>query len=125
MSDQARRTIKLGLLQMSMEVRPDRNLSKALRMIARAAKKGANVVCLPELFTTRYFAQYEGEDLSMEERMAFLETIPGKVTDALCKAAPGQQRGRGRRFHLREGRGPVVQRLGGHRCRRGAAGQVP
>lgn len=87
MSDQVRRTLRLGLLQMSMEVEPEKNVSKALRMVRSAARKGANIVCLPELFTTRYFAQYEGDDLSMEERMAFLETIPGKVTDRLCQAA--------------------------------------
>jgi len=85
--NQARRKVKLGLVQMEMAVSPEENLLKAVAGISKAAKRGADIVCLPELFTTRYFAQYEGDDLSDEERGAFLERIPGRVTDALCKAA--------------------------------------
>jgi agmatine deiminase len=84
---QIRRTVRIGLVQMEMAISPEENISKAVRGIAKAAKRGANIVCLPELFTTRYFAQYEGKDLSEEERGAFLERIPGRVTDALCRSA--------------------------------------
>ncbi|HSV42453.1 MAG TPA: nitrilase-related carbon-nitrogen hydrolase [Methanomassiliicoccales archaeon] len=85
--DEGRRLVRLGLAQMSMVPDQGKNLAKAQRMIASAAKKGADIVCLPELFTTMYFAQYDGQDLSSDEKGAFLETIPGKVTDALCQAA--------------------------------------
>ena len=85
--NQGRKLVKLGLIQMRMEVDPAKNLEKAVRMIRKAARRDANIVCLPELFTTRYFAQYEGQDLSDEERGAFLETIPGQVVDTLCRVA--------------------------------------
>lgn len=85
--NQVRRTVKLGLVQMEMAISIEDNLSKAVKGIAKAAKRGANIICLPELFTTRYFAQYEGNDLSDEQKGAFLERIPGRVTDALCKIA--------------------------------------
>lgn len=87
MSKEARRTVKLGLLQMSMDIEPEKNLDRAVHMVARAARHDADIVCLPELFTTRYFAQYDGNDLTMEERSAFLERVPGKVTDTLCQIA--------------------------------------
>jgi predicted amidohydrolase len=85
--NQERRTVRIGLVQMAMVISPEENIAKAVNGIAKAAKRGANIVCLPELFTTRYFAQYEGADLSDEERGAFLERMPGRVTDALSKAA--------------------------------------
>lgn len=82
-----RSRIKLGLVQMKMEVGIEKNIQKAVMHIKEASRKGADIVCLPELFTTRYFAQYEGGGLSEEEKGAFLERIPGRTTDALCKVA--------------------------------------
>jgi len=72
--------VTLGLVQMSMASEKKRNLEKAARMVSEAAAKGANVVCLPELFNSPYFPQYEkgkGEP----------ETIPGPTSRALSKAA--------------------------------------
>jgi len=42
---------------------PGRNLDKALTRVSDAAGKGANVVCLPELFQTQYFCQREDHAL--------------------------------------------------------------
>jgi len=47
----------VGLVQMACGPDPAENLQKALTRIADAAAKGANVVCLPELFQTQYFCQ--------------------------------------------------------------------
>jgi len=76
--------ITLGLVQMKMGESAGENLRKAISMIAQAAKKGAQIVCLPELFTAPYFAQ---EAKARKEAEKFAEEIPGKTTAALAAAA--------------------------------------
>jgi N-carbamoylputrescine amidase len=44
---------------MSCEVDPDANLAKAARLVREAAAQGAQVVCLPEMYRSRYFCQTE------------------------------------------------------------------
>ena len=75
-------TVKVGLIQMSCDERPEANLKKAISRIGEAAKKGAQVVCLQELFRSQYFCQTEDIALSNS-----LKTIPGPSTDALSKVA--------------------------------------
>lgn len=70
----------IGLIQMSMTKSPAHNLNKALTWIERAAKHGANVICLPELFRSKYFCQTE--DI---ENFDLAETIPGVSTQAISK----------------------------------------
>jgi N-carbamoylputrescine amidase len=53
------RTFKVGLVQMAMSPAPDANVAKAAGLVAAAARRGAQVVCLPELFRTPYFCQSE------------------------------------------------------------------
>src|SRR5580693_8842294 len=67
-----------------MKIAPDRetNLAKAEAAIAAAAKLGAQVVCLPELFTGYYFCQKE--DISLFD---LAEPIPGPSSDRLGAAA--------------------------------------
>jgi N-carbamoylputrescine amidase len=72
----------LGLIQMSMSEKPDDNLKKAADRIVKAAKMGAQVICLPELFRSRYFCQKE--DI---ENFNLAETIPGSSTEVLGKIA--------------------------------------
>jgi len=74
--------IVLGLIQMSMSSDSEENGRKAIRMIQEAAERGAQIVCLPELFTTLYFPREEKIDAS-----GLAETIPGKTTEILSKAA--------------------------------------
>jgi len=50
---------KIGLVQMAMSADPDANLNTAVAKVAEAAAAGARLVCLPELFRSRYFAQHE------------------------------------------------------------------
>ena len=50
---------KVGLIQMSAAADPDENLQKAVSMTEQAASQGAQLVCLPELFRSRYFCQKE------------------------------------------------------------------
>jgi N-carbamoylputrescine amidase len=73
---------RVGLVQMRCEPDPDRNLRHAQDAIADAARQGAEVVCLPELFRTPYLCQ--SEDAS---RFDWAEAIPGPSTEALAKQA--------------------------------------
>ena len=50
---------KVGLIQMRCTPEPSENLARAKDMVREAAKKGAHIVCLPELFLTQYFCQRE------------------------------------------------------------------
>jgi N-carbamoylputrescine amidase len=74
--------LKLGLVQMSCGHDPSANLMKAIERIAAAAKKGARIVCLQELFRSRYFCQSEDH-----RNFKLAETIPGPSTDALGELA--------------------------------------
>lgn len=71
-----------GLLQLGFSADVDDNLKKAVSWVDKAAKKGAQVICLPELFRSQYFCQKE--DVSVFE---LAETIPGPSTEAMKKAA--------------------------------------
>ena len=76
--------VVLGLLQMRMGKDRHDNLLHALSMIGKAAGRGANIVCLPELFTSPYFAQHEG---GKEGAKKYSEAMPGETTRALSQAA--------------------------------------
>jgi predicted amidohydrolase len=74
------RTLKLGMVQMSMSEAKEANLRKALRLTEEASAKGAQVVCLPELFAWRYFPAGRRSRQEPEE-------IPGPTSRALAGAA--------------------------------------
>ncbi len=61
---------------------PGANLSKALKRIQEAAARGANIVCLQELFSSLYFCQEENPAI-----FDLAEPVPGPTTEALAKAA--------------------------------------
>ena len=50
---------KLALIQMKMSSAKEKNVLNAIAKIRLAKKKGASIVCLPELFLTNYFCQSE------------------------------------------------------------------
>src|SRR5450755_776807 len=54
---------RVGLVQMSCSPDPDANLDKAADRVREAARGGANIVCLPELFGAQYFCQREDAEL--------------------------------------------------------------
>jgi len=62
--------------------KPENNFARAVDFIRDAAKSGAQIVCLPELFRSQYFCQMENHD-----NFSLAETIPGPSTDALTKLA--------------------------------------
>jgi N-carbamoylputrescine amidase len=76
------RKYNVGLVQMRMGSEPEANFVAAVRHIREAARLGANVVCLPELFRTQYFCQRE--DLRLFD---LAEPIPGPSTERLAALA--------------------------------------
>lgn len=74
--------VTVGLIQTSVSENLATNLEKTLRMVRGAAKRGAQIVCLQELFRTRYFPQFEKKDFS-----SFAETPAGESTTALAALA--------------------------------------
>jgi len=75
-------TFKLGLVQMRMATGPDENLDSAIQSIRQAAKSGAQVICLPELFRTQYFCQSQDPEI-----FELAEPVPGPTTHALAAVA--------------------------------------
>jgi N-carbamoylputrescine amidase len=77
-----RKKYRIGLVQMSCGPEPDANVAKAAERVADAAKKGAAVICLPELFRTQYFCQREDHTFFDEA-----EPIPGPTVDRFAAIA--------------------------------------
>ncbi len=73
---------KIALIQMSCGVSTADNLTKAAELVREAARAGANVVCLPELFRAQYFCQREEHAL-----FDTAEAIPGPSTELLGQVA--------------------------------------
>ena len=73
---------RVGLVQMSATPDPDKNLDRAIQYLSDAAKKGAQIVCLPELFQTQYFCQREDAAL-----FDLAEPVPGPTTARLAEVA--------------------------------------
>ena len=74
--------VKVGLVQMSCSGDAKSNMDKAIAGIKDAAAKGANIVCLQELFTSLYFC-----DVEDYENFKLAEPIPGPSTDILSAVA--------------------------------------
>jgi N-carbamoylputrescine amidase len=74
--------VKVGLVQMSCSSSKEENMQKAIAGIKDAAAKGANIVCLQELFTSLYFC-----DIEDYENFKLAEKIPGATTDTLGEVA--------------------------------------
>ncbi len=74
--------VKVGLVQMTCSADVTANKQKAIEKIKEAAKQGANIVCLQELYTSLYFC-----DVEAYENFKLAEPIPGKTTDELSLLA--------------------------------------
>src|SRR5450755_2934722 len=73
---------RVGLVQMLATPDPEDNLQHALDLVRQAAARGAEIVCLPELFQTQYFCQREDAAL-----FDLAEPIPGATSEKLAAAA--------------------------------------
>jgi N-carbamoylputrescine amidase len=73
---------KAGLIQMKCSLDPGENFAKAEKRIKEAAERGAQIICLQELFRSQYFCREENPDL-----FDLAEPIPGPSSEALGKLA--------------------------------------
>src|SRR5581483_7779105 len=72
----------VGLVQMRCSTSTAENLEKAVARTRDAAKQGAQVICLQELFRSQYFCQSEEH-----ANFALAEAIPGPSTETLGRVA--------------------------------------
>ncbi|MCC6588826.1 MAG: carbon-nitrogen hydrolase [Bryobacterales bacterium] len=77
---------RVGLVQMSCSTDPQENQEKAVERAREAARQGAEIVCLQELYRSQYFCREESAEL-----FDLAETVPGPSTEALSKAAKEHQ----------------------------------
>jgi N-carbamoylputrescine amidase len=77
-----KQSIKVGLIQMKVSDDLEENLEKTARYIKNAARKGAEIVCLQELFAYRYFAQTKDDRF-----FALAEPVPGRLSRFLADCA--------------------------------------
>lgn len=76
------KNVNVGLVQMSCIKDKSSNIEKAKEKIREAAQKGAQIVCLQEIFSTLYFCDVEDYD-----NFDLAEKIPGPTTDTLSELA--------------------------------------
>jgi N-carbamoylputrescine amidase len=76
------RVVNVGFTQMRCVEDVATNRKHQAALIEAAAKKGAQVVCTQEMFTSQYFCQIEDHRF-----FKLAETIPGPTTDLYCKLA--------------------------------------
>ena len=74
--------VKVGIIQMSCEASKASNNLKAIEKIKEAAQKGAQIICLQELFSSLYFC-----DVESYENFKLAESIPGETTEKLSELA--------------------------------------
>src|SRR5215831_6329547 len=74
--------LKIGLVQTKVGDNLAENLEKTALFIKRAAKRGAGIVCLQELFAYRYFAQTQNSKFC-----ELAEPIPGRLSQFLSQCA--------------------------------------
>lgn len=82
MADAQANTFTLGLVQMRCEEDLTANLDRALSAIHRAARNGAEIICLQELFRSPYFCQRHDPAL-----FELAEPVPGPTSERLARAA--------------------------------------
>ena len=72
----------IGIIQDHATTNVRENLERAERLVRDAARQGAQIVCLKELFGAPYFCKSQ-----QSERFDLSETIPGPTTDAMQRLA--------------------------------------
>lgn len=78
--------IKIGLVQSKVVDNLDENLDRTARFIKQAARKGAETVCLQELFPYRYFAQVKDKRF-----FEYADRVPGKLSQFLSDCSKANE----------------------------------
>jgi N-carbamoylputrescine amidase len=76
------KNINIGLIQMSCTVNVQANIAKTIVKIREVASKGAQIICLQELFSSLYFC-----DVEDHENFKLGEAIPGPTTETMQSVA--------------------------------------
>ena len=76
------RKVNIGLVQMTCTADPDENMARAIAGVREAAARGAQIICLQELFRSLYFCQTEEH-----VNFALAEAIPGPSTEQFSALA--------------------------------------
>jgi N-carbamoylputrescine amidase len=82
MKRKTEKPLRVGVVQMRMGDDPLANTSKAQAMTRDAIGQGADIVCLPELFRSRYFCQTENA-----KYFELAEPVPGPTTELFATLA--------------------------------------
>src|SRR4051812_2986952 len=82
MTTPSQTSVTLGLVQHQCAVEPDVNMRKAVQGVREAAERGAQIVCLQELFRSQYFCQTEDNRC-----FELAEPVPGPSTEELGRLA--------------------------------------
>ncbi|MFM9172015.1 MAG: nitrilase-related carbon-nitrogen hydrolase, partial [Acidimicrobiaceae bacterium] len=69
------RTVKVAALQMSMSTEVSANIATAERLVRSAAKQGAQIILIPELFEGHYFCKDQTTDLNRAIEMSSHPTV--------------------------------------------------
>ncbi len=77
-----KKIVTIGLVQSKVSADIPANVVKTVKMIRQAAKRGAQIICLQELFQTPYFPRRRGE-----KKNKYAETIPGYTTKIMSALA--------------------------------------
>ena len=81
-TEQKRKIVSIGLIQTTVSDDIADNMKKTIEKIKEASRKGAQIVCLQELYRTKYFPQKKKQDVNK-----LAETIPGESTRAFSELA--------------------------------------
>jgi agmatine deiminase len=81
-SDERRKIVSIGLIQTAVSDNLKENIEKTKAKIEEASKRGAQIICLQELYRTKYFPQEENEKVN-----ELAETIPGESTKVFSAIA--------------------------------------
>ncbi len=81
-TEEKRKIVSIGLIQTTVSDDIADNMKKTIERIEEASRKGAQIVCLQELYRTKYFPQEKKQDVSK-----LAETIPGESTRAFSELA--------------------------------------
>lgn len=74
--------VTIAAVQTDVSENMKANLLTTAKLVETAAKKGAQIICLQELYNTPYFPQYQNL-----EKDKFAETIPGESTEVFSAIA--------------------------------------
>ena len=77
-----RSKFRIGLVQMACSKDPNENLAKAEWRIREAAGKGAQIVCVQELFRSQYFCREQDPGL-----FDLAEPVPGPTSESFARLA--------------------------------------